>query len=315
MSSTLTLPAESANAVDRDDSAAAAAVPRAGGLRPVLAPLAVVGACVAIYWPTLAALPAVWELDPNYSHGYAIPFASLLFAWRAWRRHGLPVAARVDWSDAPAGVVRMLLGFAVHAGCLFAELPFFDVLSLVLVLTGALGVLGGRAAQRAYGFPVFFLIFMAPLPLPIYNWLALNLQEFASAAGAFLLQAGGVPVFREGCHIQIPGYAMEVGAACSGLRQLTAIVALSLATGHLSGRRWAYKWALGLSSIPIAVAANCIRVTLTGYIMLWFGRKWAEDMYHTLEGLAMVGVAAVLLLMTAGFLAWLLPEKGSKVEG
>lgn len=313
MSSTLTLSTQPAQAAERDEPAAPPGGDGSIGSRAVWLPLAVLGACVAIYWPTFAALPAVWDTDPNYSHGYVIPFASLWFAWLAWRKHGVPVAGRIDWSDAPAGVIRMLIGFAIHAGCLFAELPIADVFSLVLVLTGALGVLGGRPAQKAYGFSVFFLIFMAPLPLPIYNWMAINLQELASAAGAFLLQAGGVPVFRQGCHIEIPGYSMEVGAACSGLRQLTAIVALSLATGHLSGRRKAYKWLLGLSSIPIAIGANCIRVTLTGYIMLWFGREWAEDMYHTLEGLAMVGVAAVLLLMTAAFLAWLLPEK--RVEG
>lgn len=312
MSSTLTLADRTAQA-QRDD---AAVLPdpegRAAGSRGAALPLAVLGACVAIYWPTLSRLPAVWETDPNYSHGYIIPFASLWFAWLAWRKHGLPVAERVDLSDAPAGIVRMLIGFALHAGCLFADLPFFDVLSLILVLTGALGVLGGRPAQKAYGFSVLFLIFIAPLPLAWYNWLALTMQTWASAAAAFLLQAGGVPVFREGCHIFIPGYSMEVGAACSGLRQLTAIIALSLAVGHLSGRRAAYKWLLGLSSIPIAVAANCIRVTLTGYIMLWFGRKWAEDIYHVLEGLAIVGVAAVLLLAMAAFLAWLVPEK--KVE-
>src|SRR5690606_19449647 len=99
------------------------------------------------------------------------------------------------------------------------------------------------------------------------------------------------------CFIHLPGYDMEVGAACSGLRQLAAIIALSLAVGQMSGRSRTYKWILGLLSVPIAVVASIIRVTLTGFILLWFGRKWAEGVYHTLEGLAIVGVAAALILL------------------
>eukprot|EP00913_Durusdinium_trenchii_P028299 g26527.t1 len=174
---------------------------------------------------------------------------------------------------------------------------------MILVAGGVVMAIGGRDHYRRFAFPLWFLVFMAPLPKAWYDAIAINMQQVASAVSATIFEICGIPVFREGCYIRIPNFQMEVGAACSGLRQLAAIVALSLAVGHLSDRTRIYKWALGLLSIPIAIGANCIRVTLTGFILMWFGQEWAEGVYHTLEGLAIVAVAAVLILIVAWWLS------------
>lgn len=303
--STLAPPPQSPMSSSASDSPNREAPPGAAGWLTWAGLLAGVG---VLYWPTLVQLPYYWDNDPNYSHGYVIPLVVLFFLWQGWQDHGLPLARQVPAGDALVGGLRVLVGLGLHAACLFIQVPIFDVISLILVLSGLVLVLGGKSAQSVYGFACVFLIFMAPLPLTWYNVLAINLQQIASAAAAFIFQVFQIPTFREGCYIRIPGYEMEVGAACSGLRQLTAIIAMSLAVGHLSGRRKAYKWSLGLSSIPIAVAANCVRVTLTGFIMIWFGKEWAEGTYHTLEGLAIIGVAAGFLLLTAAALTQVFPE-------
>jgi|GEM_PF-420603 len=269
---------------------------------------AAVVACGWIYRETLAALPRIWDIDPNYSHGYVVPLASLLFAWQAWRDRGAPVHGRVAAGETLAGVIRITCGLVLHVVGVVLGWPLLDVLSLIVVLSGAFIIVGGRNGYAPYAFSIAFLIFMAPLPAGAYQRLAIEMQQIASAASAVLFELFQVPVYREGCFIHLPGYDMEVGAACSGLRQLAAIIALSLAVGQMSGRSRTYKWILGLLSVPIAVVANIIRVTLTGFILLWFGRKWAEGVYHTLEGLAIVGVAAALILLTAWLLAELLPE-------
>jgi exosortase len=176
----------------------------------------------------------------------------------------------------------------------------------VLVLLGLIAAAGGREGMRGNAFAAAFLIFAAPLPAAVYQPAAILMQQLVSGVSQELLQLGGIAVYREGYLLHVRGLTMEVGEACSGLRQLTAILALAVAIGYFSGRGGWYTAVLGLLSIPVAVVANCLRVTMTGYTMLWFGKEFGEGLYHTLEGLVMVAVAAA---MVAG-VAWLLAQVG-----
>jgi len=293
-------------------------VDRATLLRGLIGYGIAAAACGWIFRASLAQLPHVWDVDPNYSHGYIVPVVFLLFVLRQWKRVGPPVV-RSDRlqpvkgpaeaghyehpADLTAGLIRIVAGLAIHFLSHLWNILFFDIVGMIVLLSGVTIILAGRERYRAYAFPLWFLIFMAPLPMVWYQTLAIGMQQIASAVATGIFTLCGIPAYREGCYVSVPGYQMEVGAACSGLRQLAAIVALSLAIGHLSNRTAVFKWALGLLAVPIAIAANCIRVTLAGFILMGFGREWAEGVYHTLEGLAIVGVAAVLILLTAWWLS------------
>ena len=95
---------------------------------------------------------------------------------------------------------------------------------------------------------------------------------------------------------------MLVGDACSGLRSLTAILALAFAIAYLSGRTMRYRAILVLLAAPVAIAVNCLRVFGTGLIMIYSGPEWASGKFHEWEGMIMIGIAALLLV----FVAWLL---------
>lgn len=283
---------------------------------------AILGLVGFLFWPTLSSLPHIWDVDPNYSHGFVVPVASAFFFWRVYKEQGL-VVAPASSADITAGIIRIVAGLVGHVIAVFVGMSFVDVASMLLMLSGVWIATLGRESYKPYAFPLWFLIFTAPLPARLYQALAINLQQIASGFSEFIFHATDIPVYREGCYIQVHDFNMEVGAACSGVRQLMAIIALSLAIAHLStGKTWFYKWTLSLAAIPVAVLANCIRVTLTGFILIWFGRKWAEGVYHELEGLAIVLIAAVLILLFAWWLAGLRisrveePEaKGNAAEG
>jgi exosortase len=257
----------------------------------------------AIFWPLFPELASVWNQDPNYSHGFLVPLASLAFAWLAWREKGWPESSFVDRRTCADGFVQLVFGLVLHVAMRFTRNLFLDVVALVCVLRGLLLILGGREAGRSYSFSALFLIFMAPLPIHWYQPIAIRMQQLVSRISTFLLDAVGVPVYQEGYYIHLPGSTMEVAEACSGLRQLVAILALGVAIGHLSGRgRW-FSWTLGMVAIPIAVIANCVRVVLSGLILITFGREWGEGVFHTLEGLAIVGLSAFILVGVAWGLA------------
>ncbi len=261
------------------------------------------GLIAALFWDSARNLVAVWSVDPNYSHGFFVPLLSLWFAWRAWRRFGTPVRRDVTSRETVAGLAEVILGMLLHAFAWFYGILLIDVLALICVLRGVLLAVGGSKANRAYGFAALFLVFMSPLPMRWYQPIAVAMQQIVSAISAEMLDLFGTTVFREGNVLHLTNYSMEVGEACSGLRQLTAMLALAVAMGHLSGRGSAFRWTLGLLALPVAVAANSLRVVLTGFIAQLFGAKWAEGVYHTLEGMAVILLAAAILVAVAALLA------------
>jgi len=278
-----------------------------------------IAAVVAIFWPSLVGMADTWDKDANFSHGFVVPFASLAFAAMAWRRAGPPVSPSVSRRDFVLGVVEILVGLGLYVVSIFITNYVLDTVALICVLRGIILCLGGSRANRAYGFSILFLIFMAPLPPAWYQPIAIQMQQWVSVISTQFLEVVGLPVVREGYLITLAynheTYTMEVGQACSGLRQLTAVLALAVAIAHLSGRGRGFGWTLALLSIPIAIAVNCLRVMFTGLIMMWFGREYAEGVFHTMEGLVTVGLAAVLVALTAWGLGKLWDRWGGESKG
>ena len=275
-----------------------------GGLAVLLA---------GLYWNGVQQLTRTWDLDPNYSHGWFIPFVSLAFAYGAWQRVGWPLRENVPTRSVVLGGIEIVFGLGLQFVAWFPGPLLFGVLALVCIVRGLLLVLGGREVTQAYGFSVLFLIFMAPLPMSWYQPLALAMQNLVSVISTAVLAACGIPVFREGYIINMPGYVMEVGAACSGLRQLTAFVALGVIVAHVFGRTTWYKWTVSLMGVPVAIATNCLRVVVTGFILKFAGPKWAEGVFHTIEGLVTLVVGTLLMVSLALLLGnWDDPQPTSK---
>lgn len=268
-------------------------------------------ACVVIYWllpltltaaiyaPTALELWRIWEVDPNYAHGSIVVVCSALLAvWIARRRED----SRTSISRPTGGLVRCLIGFALHVGALFIGSLLLDVVGLVFLLLGLLDFLGGPETRKTYAFPVLFLLFAAPLPIAWYQPVAILLQRVVSVASGHLLNMCGIATYREGNMLHLADLSLEVGEACSGIRQLTAVVALAAAMSFLSGRgRW-FRGTMLVASVPIAVASNCLRIMLTGVLAQSFGRKWAEGFFHEAEGMILVLFSAGLLYGLASIL-------------
>jgi exosortase len=284
------------------DDASAPAIRGASAWLSLLLPVAIVA---TIFWPLFPELVKSWDTDPNYSHGFLVPFMSLAFAWMAWRDSRVGFSRVVSKREFAEGMLQIVFGFLLHLAMWFTRNFFLDALALVCVLHGLLLVWGGRAASRAYGFSLVFLMFAAPLPIHWYQPVALFLQQLVSQVSTVLLKLLGVPVYQEGYFLHLPGFTMEIAEACSGLRQLVAIVALGVAIGHFSGRGAVFRWSLGLLAIPIAVVANCVRVVVSGVLVMSAGREWGEGVFHAVEGLAIIALSAGLLVFAAwGMARW-----------
>src|SRR5262249_11299010 len=154
-------------------------------------------------------LASLWRSDPNYSHGFLVPFVSLFLAWRWLRRESVPRQA-----EALLGLLWLGVGCALHLTAFVVDVPLGDAAALAAVLLGLAVLTGGREWARGLLFPIGFLVFLFPLPPAWTQAAALWLQGIVSALGTGLLQLF-VPAYRDGYVICLPWGQLEVGEACS----------------------------------------------------------------------------------------------------
>ena len=189
--------------------------------------------------------------------------------------------------------------------------------SLIIVLGGIILLVYGIAYFKALLFPLVFLIFMVPLPQIIYNALAFKLQLFVSFISAKLIDLAGIAVFRSGNIIEVASGPLAVEEACSGMRSIMALLALSSLFAYLMYTSRLKQWILIAFALPIAVVTNIIRVTSTGILAHYFGREMAEGVLHESFGWIVFVIAFILLFLLSKLLDWFLPmhEAHSEDQG
>lgn len=270
-----------------------------------------VGLLVLLYWPALVHLVWTWSRDENYGHGFLVPLISLYFANE--------VAQRTKEAAQPKGWVCgiVLLATAVLGRILTTMVPIGVIgdLSFVAGLAGILGLVAGTRTLKQYRFPLFFLVFMIPLPIALYTLIATPLQRLVSLTASGILTLIGIPVLCQGNMMTLPGdIQLFVAEACSGMRQLTGFLALATAVAWLLPRPAWYRVILIASSIPIALAANVLRVTLTAWVAYRFNPELASGWYHTVEGLLMMGVGLGMIAAECALLDRVaMPGRGERV--
>ena len=253
--------------------------------------LSCVGLYLVLWWSTLEHFVFVWSNDDNYTHGFLVPLISLYFAHEA-SREGL----RPYRSGLKLGLCLLAFSALIRYATIPLPIGILGDFAFVLGIAGLVAALGGLNSLRQYGFPLFFLVFMIPLPVALYTMITQPLQLLVSKISSGMLNTIGIPVLCEGNTMTLPGdVKMFVAEACSGMRQLTGFLALTTAVAYLTPRPWWFRAILIASSIPIAMTANIIRVILTGWIMYHIDPKYASGAFHTVEGLLMMCLGLGLL--------------------
>ena len=241
-----------------------------------------------------------WLTDPNAGHGLLLFPVALYLAWKAGvvpeprPQHALGLALLVA-----SVVLRYLSGLA-------AEL-FTMRMSLLGATVGLILYVYGARQLLRWWLPGLLILLSVPLPEVVIGTLALPLQLRASTWGAALLKFRHVPVLLAGNVIHLPGRSLFVTEACSGLRSLTALIALGVLAGGLWLRSPWSRVVLICVAVPTAMALNAVRVFLTGFLSYYVDPRLAEGFMHLTEGwvifvvaFGILGVAAFLLAALEG---------------
>lgn len=262
-------------------------------LRSILPQLAIlVTAYGVLYSHTIAKLVRDWSIDDNYSHGFLIPVIAAYLVWQ--RRDELAkIASTTDYR----GLLLIAVGMGLHiVGNLGAEL-FTMRVSLIVTLWGLVLFLCGVPITRRVAVPLVYLVFMVPIPAILWNKIAFPLQLFAAGLTAKFVGLIGIPILREGNILHLANTTLEVVDACSGLRSLTSLLALSGAFAFIVNLRTVSRWVLFLSAIPIAVAVNILRLTVTAILARYIGPDVAQGFMHDASGLLIFVAAFVLVYL------------------
>jgi exosortase A len=269
-----------------------------------------IGSFGLLYWPVVSKLVHDWGINDNYSHGYLIPPLAAYLVWeRRQQLMALPPSRAWFGLIIVTGSLLLLL-----AGLLGAELFLTRIALMGTLVGGVLFVLGWRHL-RMLVFPLGVLLLMIPIPAILFNQVVFPLQLVASRAGEAALSGAGIPVLREGNIIILANTTLEVAEACSGIRSLVSLLTLAIVFGYFTDSRPGVRIAIALSAIPVAIAANALRVAGTGIAAHYYGSAAAEGFFHSFSGWIVFIAAFAMLFAVIRLLRWLMPEPIQPSDG
>ena len=250
------------------------------------------------YWPTILDLIGVWRGSDEYSSGMLVPVLAGYVIWSRRQEIGsTELRSAIFW-----GAIVFLLAQVVRGMGLYYMFQSAERLSLILSLTAMVLLMMGWRYLLKLTPVLLFLCLMLPWPNRIQAALALPLQQWATGSAVFCLELAGWSVLRDGNVIHIGNASVAVAEACNGLRMITAFFVISGLVVLLTRREWWVKAVVLVSSLPIALLCNTLRLTVTAvFFTIIEGEKW-EQRFHDWGGYAMMPLA---LAMVVGEL-WLL---------
>lgn len=253
--------------------------------------------CVA-YYPVWKALVLTWQSSEENSHGFlVVPIVCYLI----WQKRATLRKLEVEPSN--WGIVLILFSLGLYVLSHFANILTVAPFSIIPLAFGTSIFLFGFSITKELLFPLCFLLFMLPIPTQVYSALTLPLQLFVSKASVNLASLLGIPLYREGNVIHLPEHTLQVVQACSGLRSMTSLLALSALIGYLSLKSNLLRSVLLFSGIPAAIFVNIVRVSLMIIAFYYLNFDLTSGTIHTVFGLAIFSLAFIFILAVRGALS------------
>ncbi len=251
---------------------------------------------------------AQW-FDPAAELEHA-PLVVLLAVWLFVRNLG-------NTSSGPAsGNAVPQLALAAMTGALLLNLAGFamqqtrvSLAASFVFIWGILTLAGGWRWGRAALFPTTFLLLAMPMgfldTLGVGFYLRLGVTDSVYAIARTL----GIDVVRNGTQLFSPDgvYQYDVAAACSGIRSLTALVALACVVAYLNFRAWWLRAVVVALALPLVFAGNVLRVLGVVLVGEWRGHD-AGRIVHEWSGFIVFVFVLLGLLMAVAWLKRRLPS-------
>jgi exosortase D (VPLPA-CTERM-specific) len=242
-----------------------------------------------------------WEKEA-YSYCWLISPVVFFLIWLK-RDELASTSSKPSWTGlVPVGVGIVFFWLGELSG------EFFTLyISSWLMLVGICLLHLGWKKLKTIGFALFFILTMFPLPNFINTRIMLQLRMISSKLGVAMIQAYGLPVARQGNIIDLGFTKLQVVDACSGLHSLISLIVLCLLIVYFFKDHIWKRAVLLLSSIPLAIVTNSMRIAMTAILYKHFGAGVAEGFFHEFSGLLIFAICIPVLLIEMKILEKLPP--------
>lgn len=267
---------------------------------------------LVMYVPTFYDLfNGLWATEEQ-AHGPIMLGLALWLIYRLWpdmmeKSEGYPPSV--------FGWVIFAIALALYVLGRSQEIMLFELGSFIWMVAGILLVKRGSRAIKVMWFPLFFMLFMIPLPGTVVIVLTMPMKMAVSYVTENVLFWFGYPIARNGVTLQIGQYQLLVADACAGLQTLLTLESLGLfylnVVKHTSVFR---NVALAILIIPISFAANVIRVITLTLITYYFGDDAGQGFMHGFAGMILFLSALILILGADRLLQLIVQVRAEKYE-
>jgi exosortase len=281
------------NTVKKQDRTNTGNIAKLFGLGLVLA------AFIWSYWPGLEKLWKTWLGSDEYSSGLLVPFLTVYILWL--RRE------TITKCPLKTSIVGLFIFLFAQVFRVFGLLFIFrsaERLSIILSIAGLVLFLFGWKFFRKVATVLLFLCLMLPWPNRIKAAISLPLQRWSTASAVFCLEVLGYEIMQEGNVIHIGQSTVAIAEACNGLRMITAFFVICGLVVMLVKRAWWEKLIILISSLPIALLCNTLRLAITAIFFTILEGEYWEKIFHDFGGYAMMPVAIGIIVAEL----WLLTE-------
>lgn len=258
----------------------------------------IIGLILLIFSPIYSALLSRFGAeDSYYSHGYLVPFVSIYLVWRKKEQ-----LKKIEKKPCLWGIAVLGCGLFVHLIGTLLNINVVSYMMIPVVIFGVVVYLFGVSVAKTVLFPIVFLVFMLPLPKVTIIGISFKMKLLAAKLSTVLANAIGVAAKNVGSKIYYKGGFLTVGDPCSGLRSLVSFLALgAVCTQFMKGKNWK-KITLFISTVPIALFSNVLRITFLIFVSYVYGEEVALGFIHDFSGVAVFVIGFLGLMATSKLL-------------
>ncbi|MGZ3241773.1 MAG: exosortase B [Burkholderiaceae bacterium] len=276
--------------------------------------LPVIIGLLALYVPTLYSLFTDMWASEEQAHGPMILALSLWLLHRQWPlmmeksadKPPSKIATALGWGMFVFGLLCYIIGRSVIINPL-------EMGSFIFLMVAILLIKRGSAGLKVLWFPLFFMLFMIPLPGPLVSMLTLPMKMAVSYVTENILFMFGYPIARSGVILQIGQYQLLVADACAGLQTLLTLEALGMFYLNLVRHTSVFRNAtLAILIVPISFTANVIRVMVLTLITYYFGDAAGQGFLHGFAGMVLFISALSLILGMDTLLQFIIKVRSEK---
>ena len=258
-------------------------------------------------WPSASLLIKIYETEPDYSHGFIVPFVSVYATLQIWKETTMS-RVKPSWLGIPflfLGITIVLFGYWYYIALFPAGLGYGFVLAsgLLVCVTGLYVIMGGISMIRTCFFPIIYLIFAIPFPKSITLPFTLWLRSHVSGISENLIRGIGITVFRDGNVLYLANASLGVEDACSGIRSFWILMAGAAALAFMLRIKPVKAILLCSLALPISLIMNVLRIIATAFAVSRFGAEYGSGWRHDMFGWMTFIMGLAILISLSIFLS------------